>query len=56
MTDLSRILKQILARNKWTDRGTNYVFTQIVFDEGVYEFYVNATQSTDITFLVFVKN
>ena len=51
MTDLSRILKQILARNKWTDRGTNYVFTQIVFDEGIYEFYVNATQSTDITFL-----
>jgi hypothetical protein len=51
MTDLSRILKQILSRNKWTDRGTTYVFTQIVFDEGVYEFYVNATQSEDITFL-----
>jgi hypothetical protein len=53
MTDLSRILKQILSRNKWTDRGTTYVFTQIVFDEGVYEFYVNATQSEDITFLAF---
>jgi len=51
MTNLSRILKQILSRNKWTDRGTTYVFTQIVFNDGVYEFYINANQSDDITFL-----
>lgn len=51
MTNLSRILKQILSRNKWTERGTTYVFTQIVFNDGVYEFYINATQSDDVTFL-----
>ena len=51
MTNLSRILKQILSRNKWVDRDTTYTFTQIVFNDGVYEFYINATQSDDVTFL-----
>lgn len=51
MTDLSKVLKQILSRNKWTDRGTAYFFTQIILNEGIYEFYVNATQSDDISFL-----
>ena len=51
MTNLSRILKQILSRNKWVDRDTTYTFTQIVFNDGVYEFYIDATQSDDVTFL-----
>ena len=52
MNNLSRVLKQILSRNKWSDRGTTYFFTQISLNEGIYEFYVNVTQSNDISFLV----
>lgn len=51
MTDYTRILKNILGKKKWTQGDFVYTFTDIVFHDDYYTFFVDVNQTKDGSFI-----